>query len=147
MFLFASKTTRTCYVKASACVTRCWPAFHRRFDWKTSDSCGFTVLPTNLLQKVPFLSIFLPFQFKIPVPQNVVKELCHLLMRISYIPKVILFDMCTASTTKVMTELPTLLEITLLFKLFATVYNFQTFDSVELTHTALRLFFWHLRNN
>ena len=66
---------------------------------------------------------------------NVAKHLFHICMRASYIPKVVVSDMGTAFTARVMTELSRLLEIQLEY---ATVKHPQTVGSVERCHASLK---------
>ena len=76
---------------------------------KLPDSGGFTHILTAK-------DVFSKYTFERPIRNasapNVAKQLFHVFMRHSYIPKTILSDMGTVFTAKVMTELSQLLEIT-----------------------------------
>ena len=99
---------------------------------KLPDSGGFTHILTAK-------DVFSKYLFAIPLRNasapNVAKQLFHLFMRNSYIPKTVLSDMGTAFTAKIMTELSKLLEITMQY---ATVKHPQTVGSVERTHASLK---------
>ena len=83
--------------------------------------------------------VFTKYLFAIPLynasAPNIAKQLFQVFMRTSYIPKVILSDMGTAFTAKVMQELCKLLEVKLDY---ATVKHPQTVGSIERTHASLK---------
>ena len=97
---------------------------------KLPESGGFTRILTAK-------DVFSKYLFGIPLRNasapKVAKQFLHLFMRTSYIPNTVLFDMGTAFTAKVMTELSKLLEITIQY---ATVKHPQTVGSVERTHAS-----------
>ena len=96
------------------------------------DSDGFSHISTAK-------DVFSKYCFAIPLRSasapNVAKQLFHMFLRTSYIPKTILSDMGTAFTAKETTELSKLLEI---YMQYATVENPQTVVSIECTHASLK---------
>ena len=111
------------------------------FVGKLPESGGFTHILTARY-------VFPKYLFAIPLRNtsapNVAKQLFHLFMRTSYIPKTVLSDMGTAFTAKVMTELSKLLEMTMQY---ATVKHPQTVGSVERTHASLKQYLGIYGNN
>ena len=99
---------------------------------KLPDSGGFTHI---LTAKDAFSKYTFAILIRNASAPNVAKQLFHVFMRQSYIPKTILSDMGTAFTAKVMTELSQLLEITLNY---VTVKHPQTVGSVEHSHGSLK---------
>ena len=99
---------------------------------KLPDSGGFTHI---LTAKDVFSKYLFAIRLRNASAPNVAKQLFHLFMRTSYIPKTVLSDMGTAFTAKVMTELSKLLEIT---TQYATVKHPQKVGSVERTHASLK---------
>ena len=125
---------------ANAFVPSCGPAFPRRLA--SSRYCWEIARFRWLYSYFHILTakdVFSKYLFAIPLRNasapNVAKQLFHLFMRTSYIPKTVLSDMRTAFTAKVMTELSKLLEITMQY---ATVKHPQTVGSVERTHASLK---------
>ena len=96
------------------------------------DSSGFT----HILTAKDTLTKYL---FAIPLRNasapNIAKQLFQIFMRTTYLPKIILSDMGTAFTAKIMQELCKLLENNLNY---ATIKHPQTVGSIERTHASLK---------
>ena len=99
---------------------------------KLPDSAGYTHI---LTAKDTFSKYLFATPLRNASAPNVAKQLFHIFMRSAYIPKVVLSDMGTAFTSRVMTELSRLLEIKLEY---ATVKHPQTVGSVERSHASLK---------
>ena len=115
---------------------------------KLPDSGGFTHI---LTAKDTFSKYLFATPLRNASAPNVAKQLFHIFMRSSYLPKIVLSDMGTAFTARVMTELSRLLEIKLEY---ATVKHPQTMGSIERCHASLKQYLgiyenrakrdWHL---
>ena len=99
---------------------------------KLPDSGGFTHI---LTAKDTFSKYLFATSLRNASAPNVAKQLFHMLMRSAYIPKIVLSDMGTAFTARVMTELSRLLEIKLEH---ATVRHPQIVRSIERFHASLK---------
>ena len=99
---------------------------------KLPDSAGYTHI---LTAKDNFSKYLFAKTLRNASAPNVAKQLFQIFMRSAYIPKVVLSDMSTAFTSRVMTELSRLLEIKLEY---ATVKHPQTVGSVERSHASLK---------